>query len=36
MALDDREIAVAKGMPIRGNRQHDIAACFGINRGQHR
>ncbi len=34
MALNDREIAVAKGMPLRGDRQHDIAACFGINGGQ--
>jgi hypothetical protein len=35
MALNDREIAVVKGMLFRGDRQHDIAACFGINDGQH-
>jgi hypothetical protein len=35
MALNDREIAVVKGMLFRGDRQHDIAASFGINDGQH-
>jgi hypothetical protein len=35
MALNDREIAVVKGMLFRGDRQQDIAACFGINDGQH-
>jgi hypothetical protein len=35
MALNDREIAVVEGMLFRGDRQHDIAACFGINDGQH-
>jgi hypothetical protein len=35
MALNDREIAVAKAMLLRRDRQHDIAACFGINGGQH-
>jgi hypothetical protein len=35
MALNDREIAVVKGMPLGGDRQHDIAACFGINGGRH-
>ena len=35
MALNDRGIAVVKGMLLRGDRQHDIAAYFGINGGQH-
>lgn len=34
MALDDREIAIAKGMLVRGDRQHDIAAYFGVNGGR--
>lgn len=34
MALNDGEIAVVKGMLIRGDRQHDIAAYFGINGGR--
>lgn len=34
MALDDREIAVVKGMLARGDRQHDIAAYFGVNGGR--
>lgn len=34
MALSNREIAVVKGMLSRGDRQHDIAAYFGINSGR--
>jgi hypothetical protein len=34
MALTDREIAIAKGMLARGDRQHDIAAYFGENGGR--
>jgi hypothetical protein len=31
MALKDGEIAIVKGMLVRGDRQHDIAAYFGVN-----
>jgi hypothetical protein len=34
MALNDGEIAVVKGMLLRGDKQHDIAAYFGINGGR--
>lgn len=34
MALIDGEIAVVKGMLARGDRQHDIAAYFGVNGGR--
>ena len=34
MALNDGEIAVVKGMLSCGDRQHDIAAYFGINGGR--
>lgn len=34
MALNDQEIATVKGMLARGDRQHDIAAYFGINGGR--
>jgi hypothetical protein len=34
MALNDGEIAVVKGMLLRGDRQHDIAAYFGVNGGR--
>jgi hypothetical protein len=34
MALNDGEIAIVKGMLIRGDRQHDIAAYFGANGGR--
>lgn len=34
MALSDQEIAIAKGMLARGDRQHDIAAYFGENGGR--
>jgi hypothetical protein len=34
MALNDGEIAIVKGMLARGDKQHDIAAYFGINGGR--
>jgi hypothetical protein len=34
MALNEGEIAVVKGMLLRGDKQHDIAAYFGINGGR--
>lgn len=34
MALSEGEIATVKGMLLRGDRQHDIAAYFGINGGR--
>jgi hypothetical protein len=34
MALNDGEIAIVKGMLIRGDNQHNIAAYFGINGGR--
>jgi len=34
MALNEGEIAIVKGMLLRGDRQHDIAAYFGINGGR--
>lgn len=34
MKLNNREIAIVKGMLNRGDRQHDIAAYFGINGGR--
>ena len=34
MPLEDHEIAVVKGMLARGDRQHDIAAFFGVNGGR--
>lgn len=34
MPLTNREIAVIKGMLARGDKQHDIAAYFGINGGR--
>ncbi|MGY4317249.1 hypothetical protein [Bradyrhizobium sp. JR3.5] len=34
MALSEGEIATVKGMLFRGDRQHDIAAYFGVNGGR--
>jgi hypothetical protein len=34
MALNDHEISIVKGMIARGDRQHDIAAYFGVNGGR--
>jgi hypothetical protein len=33
-SLSDREAALIKGMLNRGDRQHDIAAWFGVNGGR--
>lgn len=32
--LDEDDAAVVKGMLARGDRQHDIAAWFGVNGGR--
>ena len=32
--LSDEDAAIVKGMLIRGDRQHDIAAWFGVNGGR--
>lgn len=32
--LDEDDAAIVKGMLIRGDRQHDIAAWFGVNGGR--
>lgn len=32
--LAEDEVAVIKGMLLRGDRQHDIAAWFGVNGGR--
>lgn len=32
--LSDQDAAVVKAMLIRGDRQHDIAAWFGVNGGR--
>ena len=32
--LDDVDAAIVKGMLQRGDRQHDIAAWFGVNAGR--
>lgn len=34
MAFNNGEIAVVKGMILRGDRQSDIAAYFGVNGGR--
>ena len=34
MPLNDQEVAIVKGMLARGDRQHDIAAYFGVNGGR--
>jgi hypothetical protein len=34
MALNEGEIAIVKGMLLWGDRQHDIAAYFGVNGGR--
>jgi hypothetical protein len=31
MPLNDHEVGIVKGMLARGDRQHDIAAYFGVN-----
>lgn len=32
--LDENDAAIVKGMLARGDRQHDIAAWFGVNGGR--
>ena len=32
--LNEREAAIVKGMLARGDRQHDVAAWFGVNSGR--
>jgi hypothetical protein len=34
ISLNSRDAAIAKGMLARGDRQHDIAAWFGVNGGR--
>jgi hypothetical protein len=34
IALTESEAMIAKGMIARGDRQHDIAAWFGVNGGR--
>jgi hypothetical protein len=34
VSLSEEDVAIAKGMLARGDRQHDIAAWFGVNGGR--
>lgn len=34
ISLTETDAAVAKGMLARGDRQHDVAAWFGVNSGR--
>lgn len=34
LSLTDTDAAVVKGMLLRGDRQHDVAAWFGVNGGR--
>ena len=34
ISLDEEDAAIVKGMLVRGDRQHDIAAWFGVNGGR--
>jgi hypothetical protein len=34
IALNGADAAIIKGMLARGDRQHDIAAWFGVNAGR--
>ena len=34
ISLTEEDAAVAKGMLARGDRQHDVAAWFGVNGGR--
>ena len=34
ISLSESDAAIVKGMLIRGDRQHDIAAWFGVNGGR--
>lgn len=34
ITLTEQDASIVKGMLNRGDRQHDIAACFGVNGGR--
>jgi hypothetical protein len=34
VSLEEQDAAIVKGMLARGDRQHDIAAWFGVNGGR--
>jgi hypothetical protein len=34
VSLNEHDAAIVKGMLMRGDRQHDIAAYFGVNGGR--
>lgn len=34
ITLSEGDVAIVKGMLLRGDRQHDIAAWFGVNAGR--
>lgn len=34
ISLDEEDASIVKGMLARGDRQHDIAAWFGVNGGR--
>lgn len=34
ISLTDSDASIVKGMIVRGDRQHDIAAWFGVNPGR--
>lgn len=34
ISLSESDAAIVKGMLVRGDRQHDIAAWFGVNGGR--
>lgn len=34
LTLDETDAAIVKGMLARGDRQHDVAAWFGVNGGR--
>jgi len=34
ISLNENDAAIIKGMLLRGDRQHDIAAWFGVNGGR--
>lgn len=34
IALNETDAAIVKGMLLRGDRQHDVAAWFGVNGGR--
>jgi hypothetical protein len=34
ISLDESDASIVKGMLARGDRQHDIAAWFGVNAGR--